>query len=157
MKYLRYIIIALLVYLFVFSVRSFVFPTAKLASGAVYEGHDLGDIVAQYRTTMLPMLALIGALFVGWLFPAKKLVVSGVLAIGIPIFAYLAYSSISSLGFTPGQSFLAIIQGYGASRVGWLLFYLVALIALPFAYRMKTAEQAVTPQSATRSQFDFSA
>lgn len=142
MKYLRYSIIALLVYLLVFSVRFFVYPTATLASGAVYEGHDLGEIVARYRTTMLPMLALIGILFVGWLFPAKKLIVTGVLAIGIPIFAYLAYSSISSLGFTPGQSFLAIIQGYGASRVGWLLFYLVALIALPFANRIKTAEQA---------------
>ena len=42
MKCLRYTIIALLVYLLVFSVRFFVFPTATLATGAVYEGHDLG-------------------------------------------------------------------------------------------------------------------
>ena len=141
MKYIRYIIIALLVYLLVFSVRYFIAPTATLPSGEAYQGHDLSEIVARYRTTMFPMLALISLLFIGWLFPAKKLVVPCVLLICIPIFGYLVYSSINSLGFTPGQSLLAILQGHGTSNIGWLLFYLIALVALPFASRKQEAEQ----------------
>lgn len=122
MKYLRYIILALLAYLLVFSVRYYVFPAVTLLSGAAYEGHDLPEVVARSRTTMLPMLALISLLFIGWLFPAKKIIVLGVVVICLPIFAYLAYSSLSALGFTPRRSLLAITQGYGTSRVGWLLF-----------------------------------
>ena len=84
---------------------------------------------------------MIGLLFTGWLFPNRKLIVYGVLAICIPLFAYLAYSSIASLGYTPGQSLLAIMQGYGGSRVAWLLFYIVAIVALPFTNQKQEAEQ----------------
>ena len=141
MKYLRYIILAVLVYLLVFSLRSYLMPIITLASGDSPGDNDFSEVIAHFRSTLLPWVALISLLFVGWLFATRKLIVYGALSLCVPLFAYLAYSSISSLGYTPGQSLLAITQGYGGSRVAWLLFYLVALVALPFANRMKSSEQ----------------
>ena len=141
MKYTRYIILAVLVYLLVASTHAYFTPVVTLSNGAPIGDSDFSVVIANFRSALLPWLLMISVLLTGWLFANRKLVVYSVIGICIPLFGYLAYSVFSSLGYSPGQSLLALAQGYGLSSAAWLVFYLATIVALPFAARTKEAEE----------------
>lgn len=135
MKYLRYTVIAVLIYLLVISVRAYFSPVVALVSGDIPDLSSQSNLIALLRAELLPWIALVGFMLAGWLRPSKKPVVYVVLAISVPLLGYLFFQRFDRLGFTTGQSFRALFQGYGGEMLGWIAFYVFALVALPFAKR----------------------
>ena len=75
MKYARYILIAVLLYLFIASIYSYVSPDITVTSGlnAPDTAPELDEgMVARYRSLILPWIPLIGLILAGWIFFFKR-------------------------------------------------------------------------------------
>ncbi len=133
MKIFRYVMIAVFVYLLLKAGRSFLSPVVSLLSPDSFDLPISPDFRSIIQMALLPWIAFFLSMLVGWLFLSKKTVVYSAIAIATPLLGYLVITSFNKIGFTTVQSFSAITRGHGTAIMGWVAFYLVALVSLFFA------------------------
>jgi len=136
-KYLRYIAIAVLIYVLATTIYSAISPKVFLSDGTQPGQDTITAFISHYRMLLLPWILLNAVILVGWLFSRHRVVVYSVLLIAAPLLAYLAFINIRKLGYTLEQSVTAFLQGQGGAMTGWMIFSFIALAALPFFMRFK--------------------
>lgn len=137
MKVLRYIFIAAMTFFLGITVRAFIAPEIgfTLLSGVELSSSEIdselyANAVASYRLASAPWLGLITLVLCGWIFFDTPKAVNSVVVGSIMLLAYIAFTSIDGLGYTPEQSVSAFLQGQGNPFFGWRWFHLFALAVL---------------------------
>ena len=133
MKYARYILIAFFLFLLGSSIYAYASPNLVVSTSA--GGEDMGlaaddRIIALYRSTMLPWIAVIGTILSGWVFFFKRRFACGAAITSILLIGYIVWKDLAAWPGTMQQAVTAVEHDLVYSLNWMTAFYLLAAVML---------------------------
>ena len=133
MKYFRYILIAVMLYLLSATLYSYLSPDLIFSSdtNALDLDPKTYDIIkSKFRATVLPYIPMFGLLLTGWLFLAKRPIAYSAALISILLLGFIIWKDINGLAWTPKQQMIAVEHGLASSLTWRSAFYFLSALMI---------------------------